>query len=51
MFSISYVSQVGLSEPGNYKPLAELVGKHSRGKGFCEVIGVQENSELDVLKT
>jgi len=40
---------VGLSEPGNYKQLAELVGKHSRGKGMCEVIGVEETAENAVF--
>jgi len=40
---------MGLSEPGNYKQLAELVGKHSRGKGMCEVIGVEEAAENAVF--
>lgn len=43
------ISQEGLSEPGNFKQLAELVGKHSRGKGMCEVVGVEEAAEGSVL--
>lgn len=41
---------LGLSEPGHYKQLAELVGKNSRGKGMCEVIGVEEAAENAVFK-
>ena len=42
--------QIGLSEPGNYKELAELVGKHSRGKGMCEVLGVEQTSDNAVFE-
>jgi len=41
---------IGLSEPGNYKALAELVGKHSRGKGMCEVLGVEQSSDNAVFE-
>jgi len=40
---------VGLSEPGHYKQLAEMVGKHSRGKGMCEVVGVEDVAEGSVF--
>lgn len=40
---------VGLAEPGHYKQLADLVQKHSRGKGMCEVLGVEEIPDTDLF--